>query len=131
MSSKRKKNRAHQTVKPVPPSKPIPTSEGIHSVPQLDDADAAFGNIKHLPRMADLPEQFQRARHPFCEVAQQLFFKGGALESHGLRIKAGLDTRGVMRAIRAALCSWEPSHEHKIAGVGFLLDQWCESTRAA
>lgn len=105
-------------------------ADGKHTPPKLTDAEVAFGCIKHLPKREDLPEDFQRnwhrRDHPWCGPVSMLFYEGGSLAQHGLKIKAGLDKADVMRAIRAALCSFDPSHERKIGGIGFLLSQWCD-----
>lgn len=94
------------------------------AVPELDDLEVVFGSIKHFPKCDDLPDDFRSGRHPCCQIAQTLFFHGGSLEDFGLTAKAGIDRRKALRAIRAGLCSFVPKHEHKIAAVGFMFDQW-------
>jgi len=38
--------------------------------------------------------------------------------------KDGVDVKKAMRALKAALGSFEPKHEHKMAAVGYMLSQW-------
>jgi hypothetical protein len=92
---------------------------------EVDDLTMAFpvnvcGTL--LPPMALLPEEFQRERSPWCSFAQRIFFGGGAFPN----AKLGIDRRNAVRHLRAVLGSFEPSHEHKIAGAGYLFSQWCE-----
>lgn len=111
------------------------------AIPDLSPADLAFGNIKHMPKREDLPEDFQRnwhsSRNPYCHAVSQWFYKGckldnGALVIDGVRFKAkeGVDADKALRAIKAALGSFEPSHEHKIGGCGFMLSEWFEIVAA-
>ncbi len=100
-------------------------------IPDISALDVAFGNIGHLPKMKDLPEEFQRERSPFCKSVQTWFFDGATASPNGITIgdksytaKEGVDAQKALAAIRAALGSFEPSHEHKIAGCGFLLSEW-------
>lgn len=95
---------------------PVPTD--------IDRVDIAFGNTKYLPPKEEIPEEFWNDNHPACQAAQQLFFKGGKLSDHGFKPKEGIDVGRASMAIGAILASWEPKHEHKIAGVGFLINQW-------
>ena len=102
-------------------------------IPDLTGADIAFGNIKHLPKREDLPEEFQSETSPFCDAVSFWFYSGAKALPNGLEIngqkyvaKSGVDARKVLMAIQAALCSFEPSHEHKIGGCGFLLSEWFE-----
>lgn len=97
-------------------------------VPPISGLDLAFGNINHLPKFDDLPEEFQRERSPFCKIAQTLFFKGGRLSDHGMRPKEGVNAGDATAAISAILVSFKPNHEHKIAGTGFLISEWFEFT---
>lgn len=97
-----------------------------YPVPDLEEVAAAFGDIKHLPRFDALDDEFRWERAPECEIASLLFFRGGRFADHGLRVKPGLDSVKVHTAISAALRSFEPKHEHKIAGVGALIRDWFE-----
>ena len=41
-----------------------------------------------------------------------------------MKPKEGVDTKKALRHVKAVLGSWEPKHEHKEAGVAFLLNEW-------
>ena len=97
-------------------------------IPELNDVAVAFGDISALPAWDDIPEDFRRnwhrESHPWCRIPSKLFFKGGKLSDFGLTPKDGVDGGMANRAIRSCLGSWTPSHEHKIAGVAFMLSEW-------
>jgi len=58
----------------------------------------------------------------WCQFTENLFYKGGRLPV----FKPGLDTQKCVRHINACLCSWEPEHKHKIAGVAWLISLWAK-----
>ena len=106
-------------------------------VPTLSDADVQFGSIKHLPKWNDLPENMRRLWHrePWCDLASEWFSDGVKHDGEALVFKEarltpkpGIDFNQAVRAIKAVLGSYEPSHEHKMAGVGFLFSQWFDRT---
>jgi hypothetical protein len=62
-------------------------------------------------------------------IASQLFFHGGRLPDHGIDLRSDLSQEkrdNAFRALQACLGSFAPKHEHKIAGVAYLLSEWCE-----
>ena len=94
---------------------------------EVDDLTLAFparvtGTL--LPEWDDLPVEFQQERSPFCRLANALF-AGRPLDEFGdWELNDGIDPEALNRHIRACLGSFEPKHEHKIAGVGYLLSHW-------
>lgn len=96
-------------------------------LPELTGADVAFGRIDFAPKMDDLPEEFQRYNsNKFCKIASELFFSGGKLSDHGLAPREGVNIGRATQALQAFMHSFEPSHEHKMATVGYMIDQWFE-----
>ena len=92
---------------------------------KVNGLDVTFGSTSNLPKLVDIPESFRKGwcTEHWCKIAEDWFF--GKLEKLPI-VKKELDENEVYRALRSILVSFEPSHEHKIAGVGFLLSQWCE-----
>lgn len=76
-----------------------------------------------LPERGDVPAEFWRD-NPWSEMASRWFFNG---RSAPPAFKPGIDASAALRHLRACLGSWEPQHEHKEAGVGYLLSLWCVS----
>lgn len=114
----------------------VKTAAPIIPVPDLDGPSVVFGDISFLPKRNDLPEEFQRDwhrnSHPWCGLVSHWFYNGADAASKDsltikgvtLRAKDGVDFGKACRAIKAALGSWEPQHEHKIGGVGYLMSIW-------
>lgn len=75
-----------------------------------------------LPPMADIPKEFHNRHNVWTSKASQLMFVGGKVD-----LKPEIDRTAAMRQLRACLGSFEPKHEHKEAGVGYLLSLWCNS----
>ena len=105
------------------------TDAATVEIPEFSDAEVAFPTRTCLPPYDDLPEDFvyeRGAARPFTSAVDRLFFDGGKLADHGLTFKPGVDAAKAMRALRVCLGSWEPKHEHKVAGTAYLLSQWCD-----
>lgn len=96
-------------------------------VPEFDGATVAFGApcSAYLTR-EEMGDDFYNDRNRYTRAAQSLFFRGGSLADHGLRLKPGIDRTLAMRALRALLGSFEPKHEIKIGTVGYALREWCD-----
>lgn len=92
----------------------------------LTDAEMMFGaNIGNLmPRYNDIPQEFKDDWKPWPKLVSQWFFKG--LDASKLVAKKGIDKKLALRHLKAVMGSWEPKHEHKTAGVAFLMSQWFE-----
>ena len=97
-------------------------------IPEVSDAEIAFPcNYKTLlPKWSDLSESEKNMSGPFCKAATMLFYKGGRIEDHGLKIKSDLDSSKVYRYLKATLGDYGPKHEHKIGGIGHMLSKWCD-----
>lgn len=93
-----------------------------------DEEIALGGNMaKLLPKYADLPEDFKRDRTPFNKLVREWFFRG--LNKSLLTPKPGIDKDKALRHLKAIMCSWEPKHEHKEAGVSYLMSLWFEQPK--
>ena len=94
----------------------------------------AFSTDVPLPAWDDIPEDFRqswsRRNNLFCHVACTLLYKGGKLADFKLKPKPGVDEEAAQKVIRACLGSLESKHQHKIAGVGYMLSEWFEPTPA-
>ena len=101
-------------------------------IPEVTDIDIAFPARPPLPAWDDIPEDFRRERgdaKDWCEIVNRMFFEGGSLVDFGIVPKKGLDLKAAMRAIRVCLGSFEPKHEHKAAGVAYMLSEWFDKAR--
>ena len=78
-----------------------------------------------LPLWEDIPEDFRRGtENRWYELAGVWFFRG--LEGSKIVFHDGIDPTLAFRHLGVCLRSFEPKHEHKMAGVGYLLYLWCE-----
>ena len=93
----------------------------------VSDLDVAFGGkIKELmPRMEDIPKEFKTGRTKWNKITSRWFF-AGLSKNTVFSPKEGVDTRKALKHVSAILGSFEPKHEHKEAGVAFLLSEWFE-----
>lgn len=102
------------------------------AVPEgLTRADLAFGNIKHMPKYEDVPDEFKRTNNPFVRAVSSWFFSGAKGREGGIEIagkaynaKPGVNAAQALAAIRSVLGSFEPKHEHKEAACAYMLSEW-------
>lgn len=93
----------------------------------------------YLPNEDELPEEFGPnawIHNPCCDLASGIFYgrmthKGESIKVAGEKIgftpREGVDPMMAWRHILACLKSYEPKHQHKIAGVGYLISMWIDS----
>jgi hypothetical protein len=81
-------------------------------------------NVDHLLPAA--PPEMRRNWHrdPWCKQAETWFFRGVDRAKSTIKPKKGIDTDKAFRHLQACLGSWQPKHEDKIAGVGYLMSLW-------
>jgi len=100
-------------------------SEVVRQPKPISGVGVAFGDISNLPPMSEIPDQFKKwDGNRWRDLASKWFFKG--LGDVDLNPKPGVDADTALRAVGACLRSWEPKHEHKMAGCAYLLSLWFE-----
>lgn len=93
----------------------------------LSDVDVAFGAagecLRLMPAMEDIPAEFKRWHGtPYNELQAKWFYEG--LDAGVLVAKPGIDRNTALRHLQTIQGSWEPKHEHKEAGVAYLMSLW-------
>lgn len=102
--------------------------QGMFPIQDTSDVDSAFGGRMSdlLPPYQDIPDSFKGFRRDgYCGLVSDWFFNG--LKWIDLVTRPGVDENKALRHIRAILSSFEPAHEHKEAGIAFLMNEWFES----
>ncbi len=98
----------------------------MFAIADLTPVEAAFPTrVDHLmPKYEDIPKEFRNWNRPhkWNKVVSDWFYCG--LKNAQWKPKEGVDTKKALIHIRSVLGSWEPKHEHKEAGVAFLLNEW-------
>ena len=95
---------------------------------EVSDLDLGFGpkNLEeYLPAMSEIPEEFREQRgeaKKWIQVVDDWFFSG--IHNLVATPKVGVDKKTAMRHLKTILSSYDPQHEHKTAGVAWLLSQW-------
>lgn len=91
----------------------------------VTDVELAFGGKsmeKLLPKWSDIPEEFKNRTTKWNKLFRLIFFKGEAPGT--IASVEGIDPHKAGRHLRAIMKSWEPKHEHKEAGVAYLMSLW-------
>jgi hypothetical protein len=97
---------------------------------ELSDPEIIFpcNTSALLPPMSEIPEEFKRHSNKYVRFVSDWFFKGA--DATRMRPRTGVDRRRAVRHLKAIMGSWEPKHEHKEAGVAYLLSLWFELDEA-
>lgn len=94
----------------------------------IEDVEIAFGTSKLLPPYEAVPDEFKRG-NDYTKLLDSMFYDQ-PLPDGEIVFREGFDDADapalLNRVVRAHLRSFEPKHEHKIAGLGYLLSQACE-----
>ncbi len=77
-----------------------------------------------IPKWEEIPAEFKRDRNEWNDFVQGWFFNG--VKDATFTPKNGVDKNDALGHCATIMRSFEPKHEHKIAGVAFLLSQWFE-----
>lgn len=85
----------------------------------ITDLELAFGTTRFLPPADEIPEEFWRG-NDYTKLAEAIFF-GRPLPDFEVLMKEGVEPSLLNKVVRSHLQSFEPKHEHKIAGVGYLI----------
>jgi len=95
----------------------------------ITDAEMAFGTERLLPSMNDIPKDFTGS-NVYTRLASMLFYSDPLPSDWEIEFKTAFDNsecvRWLDRCVKAHLMSRGPKHEHKIAGVAFLISMVCE-----
>jgi len=95
---------------------------------EVMNLDMAFGpkDLKeYLPSWEEIPQVFKDERvevKKWIQIVDDWFF--GGIQHIVATPKVGVDKGIALRHIKTILGSYEPSHEHKTAGVAWLLSLW-------
>lgn len=101
---------------------------GNHEFRDFTALDSAFGaDHKDYPDIKSLPEEYRKGRAPGCKIFSSLFFKGGSLEDHNVRLKDPQTAPAFYVTLRALMGSFAPPHEVKTATCGLLIDTYTET----
>ncbi len=96
----------------------------------ITDVEMAFSTERLLPQQEDIPKSFW-GRNPYSELASAIFYgttlPDGEMTFHPT-FTDDAAAADLSKCVRAHLKSFAPKHEHKIAGVGFMIAQVCEIT---
>lgn len=82
-------------------------------------AELAFATERLLPAWEDIPEEFKMG-NLYTQLVEALFYQQ-EIPACTISLKEGVEPEMLNRCIRAHLKSFGPKHEHKIAGVGYML----------
>lgn len=105
--------------KEVPPVWAI-TQKNIDTVTKVEQV---YGTTRLLPPWDDIPKEFWDG-NIYTRIGEAMFY-GEKIPNGEVSFNEGFkqDPHGLTRCIMAHLVSFDPKHEHKIAGVGYMISK--------
>lgn len=94
------------------------------TVPEITPDELALGTTKALPPYDEIPGEFSHMNNKWNQLFNEWFFFG--LAKLEVIPKEGIDKKKALTAISAHMRSFKSKHEHKEAGVAFLMSEWFE-----
>ena len=88
--------------------------------------EVAFGTERLLPAWEAIPDSF-KSGNLYTKLAEAIFY-GTPLPKGEMELNDGIGPEMLNRAVQAHIASFGPKHEHKIAGVGFMIASACTFT---
>ncbi len=86
------------------------------------------GNMSELlPAMSDIPEEFKSSSNKWAKLQSKWFFEG--LTGYVFIVKDGINKDNALRHLQCIQGSWELKHEHKQAGVAYLMSLWFDDIK--
>lgn len=92
----------------------------------ITDVEMAFSCDRFLPGWESIPQEFRKGNH-YTRLAEAIMFRS-PLPDGNIEVKDGFTVEMLQRVTLSHLASYGPKHEHKIAGVGYLIASMCEFT---
>jgi len=97
---------------------------------EVTKLDIAFGGkaMELLPPDNDIPDEFNQWHNKWGDVVSKWFFNGLPKDTEFVPVD-GIDTAQALAHIQAILGSFEPKHEHKMAGCAYLMSLWFKDVK--
>jgi hypothetical protein len=95
---------------------------------EVDDISVGMGAVNMegiLPLMESIPDEFKQRTNEWVNRVDDWFFSGIRLGY--IEMKAGIDKKKAFRHLQSIMHSWQPEHNHKVAGVAYLMSMWFEA----
>lgn len=89
----------------------------------ITDVELAFGTDRLLPPASAIPEDFLFGigeAQAYVELVSAIFY-GQQLPACEIELAEGVAPEVLNKCVRAHLESWQPKHEHKMAGVAYMV----------
>lgn len=98
----------------------------MFEVKDVTPSDITFGcrAMELMPKYDDIPKEYKHGDTKWNKLFNTWFFRG--LSKLSVTAKPGIDKDKALAHIQSIIGSFEPPHEHKAAGVAFLMSEWFE-----
>lgn len=80
----------------------------------------AWGTTDLLPPLEEIPQEFHSSANIHHQIVAAIFY-GSPLPDGDVTVRDGFAQDRMVDCVRAHLKSWGPKHEHKMAGVAYML----------
>lgn len=92
-------------------------------ISSINDVEAAFSTTRLLPDWDDIPDDFKLG-NAYTELVAAILY-GTPLPAGEIELNDGVEGAMLNRCVHAHLDSFTPKHEHKVAGVAYMISLAC------
>jgi len=93
----------------------------------LTDNDVVWGDkaLDLLPEYDNIPQEFKNGNTKWNKLFNDWFFNG--IKVIAYYPKSGINREDAMREIQCIMKSFSPKHEHKEAGIAYMLSEFFDN----
>jgi hypothetical protein len=92
-------------------------------ISSVTDVECAFSTVRLLPQWDDIPDDF-KVGNIYTELTKAILY-GLPLPAGEIELNDGVEAAKLNRCVLAHLDSFSPKHEHKVAGIAYMISRAC------
>ncbi|ELP6119501.1 TPA: hypothetical protein I7730_00100 [Vibrio vulnificus] len=93
-------------------------------VSSITDVERAFSTTRLLPPMDEIPEEFFSDENIYTKIARAIVLQQ-AIPNAVISFDKGYEQAAMVKCVEAHAESYSPSHEHKVAGIAYMISLMC------
>ncbi|KPM97654.1 hypothetical protein [Vibrio alginolyticus] len=93
-------------------------------VSSITDVERAFSTTRLLPPMDEIPEEFFSDENIYTKISNAMIFQQN-MPNGVVLFDKGYEEADMVKCVEAHAESYSPKHEHKVAGVAYMISLMC------
>lgn len=94
-------------------------------VEAITDVEVAFSTTSLLPKWEEIPDRYKKGGTIESKIVESMIY-GSEMPEMYVHFKDGFTIKLVQRCVDSHLASFRVKHEHKCAGVAYMISLMCD-----